>query len=83
LEVFHHPCLKTILGISRAQQIAQHISIEDVRGKMGMTVPLGDISSRRLHWLGHLDRMCDSYLTKKILSGWLSQRLPSHGVKLR
>ena len=27
LEVFHYRCLKTILGISRAQRIAQHISI--------------------------------------------------------
>ena len=66
LEVFHHRCLRTILGISRAQQIAQHISTEDVRGKISMPVPLGDIiSSRKLRWLGHLRRMCDSLLPKK------------------
>jgi len=38
LEVFHHRCLRTILGTSRAQQIEQHISNEDVQGRMGMPV---------------------------------------------
>ena len=83
LEVFHHRCLRTILGISRAQQIAQHISNEEVRGRMGMPVPLGDIISNcRLCWLGHLGRMCDSCLPKQFLFGWLPQCHPSHGVKL-
>ena len=51
LLVFHHRCLRTILGISRAQQIAQHISNEDFRGRMNMPMPLDDIiSSRRPHW---------------------------------
>ena len=63
------------MGISRAQQIAKHISIEDVRGKMGMPMPLGDmISSHRLRWLGHLGRTCDRCLPKKMLFGWLTQR---------
>ena len=51
LEIFHYRCLRTILGVSRAQQIAQHINNEDVRGRMGMPAPLGDIiSNRRLCW---------------------------------
>ena len=29
LEVFHHRCLRTILGICRTRQIAQHISNEE------------------------------------------------------
>jgi len=70
LKVFHHCCLRTILGISRAQ----HISNENVRGKMGKPVPFGDIiSSHGLCWLGHVGRMCDSCLPKKMLFGWLPQ----------
>ena len=84
LEVFHHRCLRTILGISRAQQIAQHISNEEVRGRVGMPVSLGDIiSNRRFRWLGHLGRMCDSRLPKQILFGWLFQCHPPHAIKLR
>ena len=65
LEVFHHRCLRTILGVSRAQQIAQHISNEEVQGRMGMPVPLDNIISNcRLRWLGHVGRMCDSRLPK-------------------
>jgi len=46
-------------------------------------MPLGDvISSRRLRWLGHLGRMCDSRLPKKMLFGRLSQRQLPYGVKL-
>jgi len=82
LEVFHHHCLRTILGVSRAQQIAQHISNEDVRGRMGMPLSLGYIiSSCRLCWLSHLGRTCDSRLPKQMLFGWLPQSHPPHGVK--
>jgi len=54
LEVFHHLCLRTTLGISREQRIAhvQYISNEDVQGRMG--IPGDIISSCRLHWLGHI-----------------------------
>ena len=36
LETFHHRCLRTRLGISRALQISQHISYEEVRSKAGL-----------------------------------------------
>jgi len=48
-----------------------------------MPVSFGDvISNRRLRWLGHLGRMCDSRLPKQFLFGRLPQRCPPHGVKL-
>jgi len=75
LKVFHHHCFRTILGtgISRAQQIAQHISDNNVRGKMGMPVPLV-ILFPVVGFTG-----CDSRLPKKILFGWLPQCQPPHG----
>jgi len=43
LETFHHHCLRTSLGISRALQISQHISNEEVRNRAGLPVPLADL----------------------------------------
>ena len=77
LEVFHHQCLRNFLVISKSQQIAQHISNEEVRHRIGLLSPLSDIiSSRRLHWLRHLARMCDHRLPKQMLFGWLPQSHP-------
>ena len=70
LESFHHRCLWNILGISRAQQIVQHVSNETVRAKIGLAVPLADmIASRRLCWLGHLARIDECRLPKELLFG--------------
>ena len=41
------------------------------------------VSSQRLRWLGHLARMTDERIPKKILFGWLPNRRPGHGPKLR
>ena len=80
LETFHHRCLRTLLGISRAFQISRHISNEEVRSRAGLTVSLVNmISCRRLHWLGHVARMNDDRLPKQLLFGWLPQCCPSHG----
>ena len=40
-------------------------------------------AARRLRWLGHLSRMEDDRLPKKMLFGWLPQCRPEHGTKLR
>ena len=70
LEVFHHCCLRNILGTSRAQQIAKHISNED---RMGMPVSLADIiSNHRLHWLDHQARMGDHRLAIWVVASMFS-----------
>ena len=38
---------------------------------------------RRMQWLGHLARMDNSRMPKRILFGRLRKPRPSHGVKLR
>lgn len=72
------------MGISRAQQIVQHISNEVVREWFDMKTPLAEmIACRRLQWLGHVARMDDLRLPKQFLFGWLPEPRPAHGVKLR
>ena len=42
-----------------------------------------DVMDRRLQWLGHLGRMEDERLLKKMLYGELREKRPCHGLKKR
>ena len=84
LEVFHNRCLRAIMGITTEKQRTNHISSVQVSQMFGMEESMEDlILRRRLHWLGHVARMDDSRFPKKLLFGWLPQRRPPHGTKLR
>lgn len=84
LEVFHNRCLRGIMGITSRQQRMEHISSVQIAKQFGMEESLEDlIVARRLRWLGHVARMDDHRLPKKILFGWLPQRRPAHGTKMR
>ena len=77
LEVFHNRCLRGILGISAMQQRMEHISSVQVAKRFGMEESLEDmVTARRLCWLGHVARMSEERIPKKVLFGWLSQHRP-------
>ena len=77
LEVFHNRCFKGILGVTAAQQKAERIQVTKL---FGMEESLEDmIIARRLRWLGHIARMDDGRIPKKMLFGWLPQHRPAHG----
>ena len=62
----------------------EHISSVQIAKQFGMEESLEDlIVARRLRWLGHVARMEDHRLPKKILFGWLPQCHPAHGTKMR
>ena len=55
-----------------------------VRKSFGMTEALEDVlTGRRLRWLGHVARMEDDRTPKRLMFGWLTQRRPAHGTKVR
>ena len=84
LEVFHDWCLKGILGITAMQQWSDHLSSVEIARQFGMEESLEDlITARRLRWLGHVARMKEERVQKKLLFGWLPQRRPAHGTKMR
>ena len=84
LEVFHNRCLRGILGISAMQQRMEHISSVQVAKRCLMEESLEDmVITRRLCWLGHVAMMSEDRIPKKVLFGWLPQRRPAHGTKMR
>ena len=84
LEVFHNRCLRGILGVTAAQQKAERISSIQVAKLFGMEESLEDmIIARRLRRLGHIARMDDGRIPKKMLFGWLPQHRPTHGARMR
>ena len=83
LEVFHNRCVRGILGVSRYQQCRNHISSEQLAVEFGMCNGVGGLMvQRHLHWLGHVARMEDARLPKKLLFGELLTVRPCHGPKL-
>ena len=85
LEVLHNRCLKGILGITAWQQRSQHLSSMQIAKHFGMEASLEDlITARRLRWLSHVARMEEEdRIPKRLLFGWLPQRRPAHGTRMR
>ena len=84
LEVFHNRCLKGILGITAAQQRTEHLSTVQIAEHFGMRESLEDLmTARRLRWLGHVARIDEDRIPKRMLFGWLPQQRPAHGTKMR
>ena len=84
LESFNNKCLRRILGMTKAQQRVGRITSAEVRRRFGVEEVIEDVVvAKRLRWAGHVARMDDFRLPKRILFGWLPQRRPAHGTKQR
>lgn len=84
LNAFHHRCLRAMLHTSRWNQQWTHVSNLDLRKRWGDVGLVSDmVRSKRLEWLGHVARMSEDRLPKKMLFGWLPHSRPAHGPRLR
>ena len=72
------------MGIRRTVQWVKHITTAELAECFGMRGSIGHLLGQyRLRCLGHLARISDSCIPKRLLFGWLLQKHPAHGAKLR
>ena len=84
LNSFHNRCIRTILGVTRYQQWKERITSAHLASTFGMQQLISDfVMEQRLRWLGHLGRMGNDRLPKKVLFGELRGKRPCHGTKRR
>ena len=84
LNTFHHHCVRSIVGISRRQQWVSRITSDKLAATLGVEADLVTaIRGHRLRWLGHVARMDDNRMPKRVLFGELQARRPPHSPKRR
>ena len=72
LETFHRRCVRCITGIGRAVQWEKRITTTQLAERFGMRESISNLLTlARLQWLGHVARMSDDRMPKRILFGWL------------
>ena len=75
LERFHMICLRKISGRGLRFQREHFVSNENLRAWLQVPTIKDLTRQARVRWLGHVGRMNDERLPKKMLHGWLPQAL--------
>ena len=84
LEIFHHSCIRAILGISRTVQWRERLSFSALAQMFGMSLTMADLlRQHRMRWLGHVAGMDTGRVPKPIVFGELPGTRPRHGPKKR
>ena len=72
LNLLHHQCVRTIVGVSQRQQWETHATSSALAKTLGVPEDIGHIIwERRLRWLGHVTWMEDHRLPKSVIFGEL------------
>ena len=84
LNSFHNCCIRTILSVTRYQQWRERRRSAHLASTFGMQQLISDfVMEQSLRWLGHLGRMGNDRLPKKLLFGELRGKRPCHRTKRR
>ena len=78
LRVFHHGCVRAMLGVKRSAVWRCRIKTSKLLEEMRMETIDHYISLRKLRWAGHIARMPKDRLPRKFLTSWIRRPRP-HG----
>ena len=84
LESFNMRCIRSMLKLTSVEQWQRSLTNQSLRDSIGLEKSVGDmIRFRRMQWLGHVCRMDDSRLPKRMLFSHLPTKRPVGGTRLR
>ena len=78
LRVFHHHCLRVMLGVRRSAVWRCSIRTSELLKRMKLETIYHYISLRKLRWAGHIARMAQDRAPRKFLTSWIRRPRP-HG----
>ena len=69
---FHNRCVRNLAKVSKHQQWKQHVKGEDLERRCGVQSGEYYLRARALRWVGHVVRMGNERLPRKLLFGWVA-----------
>ena len=78
LERFHNQCVRAMCHVTRREQWFKHIRNDDLQKRLGVPSAAEMVTRRMLRWAGHVARMPEERLPRKLLTGWVEHPRP-HG----
>ena len=76
LRLFHHRCIRAMCRVTRRHTHEHHISTAELLRRLGLASIDSYVTKRQLRWAGHVARMDNSRLPRKLLSSWVRHKRP-------
>ena len=76
LRIFHARCIRAMCRVTRRHTWRHRISSAELRMRTGLKTIDSYITQRQLRWAGHVARMDQSRLPRKMLSSWVRNKRP-------
>ena len=76
LRAFHFRCIRSMCRVTRLHTRKHHISNADLLARTGLQTIDAYLTKRQLRWAGHVARMPNNRLPRKMLSCWVPHKRP-------
>jgi hypothetical protein len=73
---FHRRCVRFMCGLNLSEMRSKGIHHVDLEKRLNTANILSILEARRLQWLGHVYRMPDDRLPRRLLSSWVAHPRP-------